>query len=174
MYLAIFLESKSQDIEAKKAAHTALAQMVDEMRADLGDVEVIRAVQLDQSRKYKSMIKWLSNYKSIPLSSFGSDVDAIFNSNRTLYPRSSAWTTMVAAGQLAELDASVLVTRLGNFYESVNVRVVDNGNDYDESVNDIGRNSFTKIWDGNKQQLMTTDQREINAFRNQLRWLHLA
>jgi len=40
------------------------------------------------------------------------------------------------------------VTQLGNFYESVTVRVIDNGQDYDENLNEIGRNSATKIWDG--------------------------
>ena len=42
-----------------------------------------------------------------------------------------------AAGELTELESPGLVSRLGNFCESLNARVVDNGDDYDESVNDI-------------------------------------
>jgi len=47
VYLAIVLEGMSQDREAKQAAHIALAQMLDEMRADRSDVAEIRAEQLE-------------------------------------------------------------------------------------------------------------------------------
>lgn len=81
---------------------------------------------------------------------------------------------MLAAGQLAELDSPGLVLRLGDFYESLNARVVDNGNDYDESVNDIARNSAPDYWDGVNGQLMTTDVQDLTRFRNQLRYLHIS
>jgi hypothetical protein len=80
---------------------------------------------------------------------------------------------MVASGQLAELNDPALVTRLGNFYESVIVRVIDNGNDYDENLNEIGRNSATQIWDGVNGRLMTTDNRQLTVFQNQLRYMHI-
>lgn len=80
---------------------------------------------------------------------------------------------MVAAGQLAELDDPALVTRLGNYYESVIIRVIDNGQDYDENLNEIGRNSATQIWDGVNGRLVTTDSRQLTVFQNQLRYMHL-
>jgi len=80
---------------------------------------------------------------------------------------------MVAAGQLAELDNPALVTQLGNFYESVTVRVIDGGQDYDENINEIARNSATEIWDGVNGRLITTDVRQIAVFQNQLRYLHI-
>jgi len=43
VYFAIVLEGMSQDREAEQAAHIALAQMLDEMREDRSDVDVIRA-----------------------------------------------------------------------------------------------------------------------------------
>ena len=174
VYFAIVLEGMSQDRAAEQAAHTALAQMLDEMREDRSDVGEIRAEQLERDGQYKALIQWLASPESMPLDSVGDAMDAVFFSNRTLYPRRSAWTTMVAAGQLAELDDPALVTRLGNFYESYIVRVIDNGEEYDNNLNDIARNSATTIWDGVNSRLLTTDARQLAVFRNQLRFMHMA
>ena len=174
VYFAIVLEGMSQDRAAEQAAHTALAQMLDEMREDRSDVGEIRAEQLERDGQYKALIQWLASPESMPLDSVGDAMDAVFFSNRTLYPRRSAWTTMVAAGQLAELDDPALVTRLGNFYESYIVRVIDNGEEYDNNLNDIARNSATTIWDGANSRLLTTDARQLAVFRNQLRFMHMA
>ncbi len=81
---------------------------------------------------------------------------------------------MLAAGQLAELDEPGLVLRLGDFYESLNARVVDNGDDYDANLNDIARNSAPEYWDGANGRLLTTDVDELVKFRNQLRYLHIS
>jgi len=148
--------------------------MLDQMREDSADLDEIRAEQLERDEQYDNLIQWLANPENMPIDSVAAAVDSIISSNRTLYPRRSAWTTMVAAGQLGELDAPALVARLGNFYESVNPRVIDNGNDYDESLNDIARNSVPRFWDGVDRRLLTTDVEQLSIFRNQLRFMHLA
>jgi len=173
VYVAIVLEGISQDRRDAHDARIALAQMLGEMRQDRADLAEIRAEQLERDRQYDALDRWLANPPTIPPDSFTAVISEMGSSNRTLYPRRSAWTTMVAAGQLRDLGNPQLVTRLGNFYESVNVRVIDNGNDYDDSLNDIFRNSTVRIWDPASGRLMTTGTREITALRNQLRWLHL-
>lgn len=174
VYFAIVLEGMSQDREAKLSAHVALAQMLGEMREDSADLDEIRAEQFVRSKQYADLNQWLASPESMPVESAAEAIDAIFYYNRTLYPRRSAWTTMVAAGQLGELDAPGLVARLGDFYESVNARVIYNGDDYDESLNDIARNSVTRVWDGVGGRLLTDDVRELTVFQNQLRFLHLS
>jgi hypothetical protein len=174
VYLAIFLEGVSQNHKAKTSAHLALVQMLGEMREDSSDLEMIREEQLTRSRQYEDLDQWFANLETMPQESVAETLDLVFFSNRTLYPRRSAWTTMLAAGQLAELDSPGLVLRLGDFYESLNARVVDNGNDYDESVNDIARNSAPDYWDGVNGRLLTTDAYEVTRFRNQLRYLHIS
>lgn len=172
VYLAIVLEGMSQDRKDEREARTALAQMLGEMKEDRSDLAEIRAEQLAHDRQYVTVDRWLASPASIPGDSMRSTLDTIFGSNRTLYPRRSAWKTMVAAGQLGELDDPELVTRLGNFYESVSVRVVDDGDDYDESLNAIARTSGTEIVNGATGLLITTDARGLAIFRNQLRWVH--
>lgn len=173
VYLAIVLEGISQDRRAELSAHTALAQMLGEMREDRADVDEIRAMQFVRDRQYVAVEQWLERPESIPLDLMKEAIDAIFLENRTLYPRRSAWTTMVAAGQLSELDAPDLVARLGDFYESATARIIDNGDDYDEGLNDLGRNSVPKVWDAGNSRLLTTDARELAALRNQFRYIHI-
>lgn len=174
VYLAILLEGMSQEREARTAAHLALVQMLGEMREDSADVEEIREEQLARIKQYQDLDQWLTKPDSVPLDSMAETLDLIFFSNRTLYPRRSAWTTMLAAGQLAELDSPGLVLRLGDFYESLNARVVDNGDDYDDNLNDVARNSAPEYWDGANGRLLTTDVDELVKFRNQLRYLHIS
>jgi hypothetical protein len=174
VYVAIVLEGISQDRRDAREARTALTQMLEEMRQDRTDLGEIQAVQRQRDRQYADMDRWLAGPTSIPADSFTAALDMITGSNRTLYPRRSAWTTMIAEGQLRDLDADDLVSGLGNFYESVNDRLVDNGNDYDDSLNDVSRNSAPAIWDPSAGRLLTTDSRDLTAFRNQLRWMHLS
>lgn len=174
VYVAIVLEGISQDRRDARDARTALAQMLGEMRQDRADLAEIRAEQLERDRQYDALDRWLANPASIPPDSFTTALTVMGSSNRTLYPRRSAWTTMVAAGQLRDLGDPQLVTRLGNFYESVNVRVIDNGDDYDESLNDIFRNSMVRMWNPEPGSLTSTGASRLTTFRNQLRWLHLA
>ena len=174
VYVAILLEGMSQEREARTSAHLALVQMLGEMREDSADVEEIREEQLTRIKQYKDLDEWLAKPDSVPLDSMAETLDLVFFSNRTLYPRRSAWTTMLAAGQLAELDSPGLVLRLGDFYESLNARVVDNGDDYDDNLNDVARNSAPEYWDGANGRLLTTDVDELVKFRNQLRYLHIS
>lgn len=174
VYLAIVLEGASQDREARSSAHVALVQMLAELREDSADLDEIREEQLLRSKQYVILDQWLASPESIPLDSVAETLDLVFFSNRTLYPRRSAWTTMLSGGQLAELESPGLVLRLGDFYESFYARVVDNGDDYDESLNDLARNSVPKYWDGAGRRLITTDEYRISVFRNQLRYLHVS
>jgi hypothetical protein len=174
VYLAIFLEGVSHDRESRLSAHLALAQMLAEMKEDSADVVEILEEQRTRSRQYVLLDQWLASPESMPLDSVAETLDLMLFSNRTLYPRRSAWTTMLASGQLGELDSPGLVSRLGDFYESLNARVVDNGNDYDESINDIARNSVPNYWDGTSRRLLTDDVRDLTKFRNQFRYLHIS
>ena len=172
--LAFAIDAWWEERESRSSAHLALIQMLAEMREDSADLHEIREDQLARSRQYLELDQWLASPELMPLETVAETLDLVFFTNRTLYPRRAAWTTMLAAGQLAELDSPDLVSRLGDFYESLNARVVDNGNDYDESVNDIGRNSAPKFWDGAGRRLLTTDVHQLTIFRNQLRYLHIS
>jgi hypothetical protein len=104
------------------------------MREDRADIDEIRKLQFERDKQYLAIDEWLASPETIPLDSMAEAIDAIFLENRTLYPRRSAWTTIVATGQLSELDEPSLGGRLGNFYARATARVIDN--DFGEDLND--------------------------------------
>ena len=64
VYLAIFLESVSQDRQSRLSANLALVQMLAEMKEDAADVAEIRKVQLERSEQYAllqvhSQCRWM-------------------------------------------------------------------------------------------------------------------
>ncbi|MFT5610709.1 MAG: hypothetical protein ACI9LU_001204 [Polaribacter sp.] len=65
------------------------------------------------------------------------------------------------------------MAQLGDFYENTTTRIIDNGEDFDEGLNDLGRNSVPKVWDAVNSRLLTTDARELATIRNQFRYIHI-
>ena len=106
VYLAIVLEGMSQEWAAQQAAYAALDPGHPGAHPFLQEVQ---AEQLERNEQYAALIKWLATPDSAPMDLVAAAMDSIISSNRTLYPRRSAWTTMVAHGQLRELVAPPLV-----------------------------------------------------------------
>ena len=174
VYLAIVLEGMSEDRARATEAVDALAQLVEELRKDRADVAEILVEQENLSRQYVNLLRWFGDPSSMPVDSVHESLDVVAWSNRTMFPRGAAWTTMVAAGQLRYLDDAPLVIRLGDLYENVNPRLEYNGEMYDENLNEVMRRSVPAIWDSGNQTLLTDDPASITRFRGQLRYLHLA
>ncbi len=158
VYVAIFLEAASQDRQDAREAREALAQMMAELREDQRDLVDIRANQERSSELYDRTVRGLSDPGSVPSDSLTSAFRQIGEANRTLYHRRSAWTTMVAAGQLADLDDPELVTLLGNLYENLSRRFEENGSQYDAQVNRLALEWFPETWDRVEHRLRSPDQ----------------
>ena len=174
VYLAIGLEGKSQDRARGREATAALAQLLGELREDRADLDEVRAEQLGLESRYRALLEWFTDPTSMPGDSVQEYLDGISTGNRTMFPRSSAWTTMVASGQLTELDNPALVTRLGNLYENINDRLEYNGRYYDSDLSAFVLGYVTSIWDTQSKQLLTKDPEALASFRNRLRFMHLA
>jgi hypothetical protein len=97
------------------------------------------------------------------------DLQTLFSVNRTMFPRNSSWTTMVASAQLTDLDDPVLVSQLANLYENLNVRLEYNGRLYDDWVTDVARSSVPASWDRVTSSLTISTRRDVNRFRSDLR-----
>ena len=173
VYLAIVLEGQAQDRERAEEATAALAQLLDELREDQADIGEIREEQENLAGDYRALLGWFAEPTSMSADSVQASLDQIVTSNRTMFPRSSAWTTMVAAGQLTELGNPGLVTRLGNLYENINDRLVYNGEYYDSDLSAFAFGSLSSMWDTQTKRLLTGDPRELAAFRNRLRFMYL-
>lgn len=161
VYVAIFLEAASQDRKDAREAREALAQVMAELREDQRDLVEIRANQEHSGELYNRTVRGLSAPGSVPGDSLTIAFRQLGEMNRTLYHRRSAWTTMVAAGQLADLDDPELVTLLGNLYENVSRRFEENGSQYDAQVNRLALEWFPETWDRVEHRLRRPDEAAV-------------
>ena len=174
VYLAIVLEGMSEDRDRATEAVDALVQLVEELRKDRADVAEVIAEQESLSRQYVNLRRWFEDPSSMPADSVQETLDLVAWSNRTMFPRGAAWTTMVAAGQLRYLEDVALVTRLGDLYENVNPRIEYNGAAYDANLNTVMRESVPTVWDFEASRLVTGDPEVVARIQGQLRYLHVA
>jgi len=174
VYLAIGLEGRAQDRERAEEATAALAQLREELRSDQADIGEIRAAQEGLADHYRNLMDWFANPASMPGDSVQEALDHLTTNNRTMFPRSSAWTTMVASGQLTELDNPALVTRLGNLYENINDRLIYNGEYYDTDLSRFAFGPGVSTWDSQTRRLLTRESRALAEFRNHLYRLYHA
>ena len=171
VYVAIVLEGVSEDRDRRAEALAALSNLRAELVLDRGDFSEVMEIQEGHARRYANTIRWLADPLSMPTDSFGVDVVEVIYNNRTIFPRSSSWTTMIASGQLAYLGDQDLVARLANLYEHTNSRLDYNGTNYDDGVEDLARNAMPLVWDRVNDRLITTNEAAIAGFRGQLEWL---
>ena len=128
--------------------------------------------QRNHASHYRKVLGWLADPDSLPAQEFGEAVNLISYSNRTMYPRRAAWTTMVASGQLRLLNDAELVTKLGDLYENLYQRLLVVGNAYDQDLFTTMRESVPRVWDYNEHRLLTLDATAIARLRGELRFIH--
>jgi hypothetical protein len=174
VYLAIFLQERADDRERTEEALDALVQLRKERRSDRSDLSEVIVEQREIDRRFARVDLWLSEPGTTPADSLTTALDSLAYSNRTMFPRKSAWTTMVSSGQLRFLGDPGLVVRLANLYENVNPRLEYNGRFYDQKNMDLLGDGVPVIWDATRGTFLTNDPRGIAGLRNRLRYLHLA
>lgn len=174
VYLAIGLEGRVQDRQREEEATAALAQLREELRSDRVDILEVKAAQEQLAQHYRNLVRWFSDPSSLPADSAQDALDHVNTSNRTMFPRSAGWTTMVASGQLTELDNPELVTRLGNLYENINDRLIYNGEYYDTDLSRFAFESEVEIWDSRTSSLIVRDPVTLAVFSNRLHRMYTA
>ncbi len=172
VYVAIVLQALSDERAQHREAIQALGMLRVELRLDRQDLDVILAAQRDRDVRHRRLDGWLREVRSAPVDSLAADFMALFSVNRTMFPRSASWTTMVASGQLSDLDAPELVARLADFYENRNARLEYNGALYDDWVTDVARTAVPIVWDQRGGQFLTRDAIEVARLRGRLGALH--
>lgn len=168
VYLAIALEGAADDRARRSQAVEALGSLRSELDQDRLDPEDIVEAQRDRLVRHERIERWLSNPGAIPADSIAADFYTLFSVNRTMFPRTSAWTTMVASGQLADLGDEDLVSRLASFYENRSSRLVYNGELYDEWVSEIALSTVPNAWDRVNHRLAISSSADLARFRGQL------
>ena len=172
VYVAIVLEGASADRARQADAVNALRTLRAELELDRSDLSEILEAQRDRDVRHRRIDRWLSTPAEIPGDSLTADLHMLFSVNRTMYPRSSAWATMVASGQLSDLGDPELVARLANFYENLNARLEYNGALYDQWVTNVAQSAAPRAWDRIDGRLRVSTRDEVHRFRSELLALH--
>lgn len=172
VYVAIVLEGASEARARRADALHALTSLRAELALDRSDLDVILAAQKDRDVRHRRLERWLGEVSAMPADSVTADFRSLFSVNWTMFPRSSSWMTMVASGQLSDLNDPVLVSRLANLYENLNVRLEYNGALYDEWVADVARSAVHDAWDPTEGRLLIGDGDEVRRLRSRLIGLH--
>ena len=167
VYLAIFLEGWSQDRDRVKDARSGLLQLRADLLADRADLQNILTEQRAHSLQYKNLLRWLDSPGAMPYDSVDTALEQLGTSNRTMFPRRGAWTSLISTGLLSSIGDQSLVTRLGGFYENINGRLEYNGRDYDYNLNEVFRVTVPSSWDRGRRRLVG----DVLVLRNQLEWI---
>ena len=174
VYLAIVLESRSQDARDVREARAALVQLLDEIRRDEVDLAEVHAAQDSLALRYADIDRWLDDPATVPGDSMTAALRYLSLNNRTMFPRHAAWTMMVAAGQLPDLDDPALVARLGDLYENVVPRIEYNGHYYDESVDRAFDPGVANSWDSSGRRFAPGGEEVAIRLRESLQRLSYA
>jgi hypothetical protein len=167
VYLAIFLQGWSDDRERVQSARTGLIQVRSDLIADRADLAKILEEQREHSASYKRLLRWLATPDAMPNDSVDATLRRLSTSNRTMFPRRGAWTSLVSTGLLSSIGDERLVSRLGGFYETVNERLEYNGRDYDFNLNEVSRVTVAAAWDSGRRRPIEN----VTLLRNQLDYL---
>lgn len=173
VYIAIVLEGISDHRERVQEARASLEQLAVELREDRADLAQIMAEQEQLNAAYGRVLDWLADPATMPGDSVQDALDVLGYSNRTMFPRRGAWTTMISAGQLAWVEDRALVAHLGTFYERINNRIEYNGRDYDFSLNQVMRETVPEVWDPVARRPARGAEGQVARLRSQLRFMRL-
>jgi hypothetical protein len=172
VYVAIFLEGMSDQRTRHREAVQALRMLRAELELDRRNLDVILTAQRDRDVRHRRIDLWLNDIAGAPTDSLVTDVRALLSVNRTMFPRSASWATMVASGQLTDLGDPNLVSHLADFYENRNARLVYNGEVYDTWVSELARGAVPEVWDQSRGRFLTGDPTAISRLRGRLTGVH--
>lgn len=168
VYLAITLEGASGERRSRSEAVAALSALQNELALDQADAQEILGLQFEQGLSNDRIREWLSTPASFPADSMSAALLHVLTDNRTMFPRKSSWTTMVAEGQLAVLGDPSLVSQLANLYEHSTVRLEYNGDRYDDTTQDMLRGRLPYFWDIERHRFLTDEPDDVRTFSNQM------
>jgi hypothetical protein len=171
VYLAVYLEGASERSSERADARVALVQLRGELAEDLEDFDRIIAWQQHLNEGYLDLIRWLTGPGPLPTDSVGATIFEVSSENSTLFPRRATWTTMVAGGQLAQLEDPELVQLLGQLYETQYPRIDYNSRFYDEGLGRLFQDEPVISWTTLYTDPIQGSAREIAHFASQLEWL---
>lgn len=165
--VAISLESAWQARQNQKNARTSLVEVLNELEADRAFLADVRTSQRSLQPPAALLLEWLAD----PGQPSTAQIDSAlrdFDSPLSMWPRRSAWSSMVAANQLGLLRDPDLVSELGEYYYFHQERIVEGSRDYDEEFSRLHFEAIPRFRNLDERAAQTISLDEYRVLRNQV------
>jgi hypothetical protein len=169
---AVILEGMWQQRQRRIEAGLLLNQLKNELSEDLSDLNGIIQNQRQKNEYYLLLLRELQSLNRESFYLLDSSLNKIGSDNRTLYPRTSSWSVLISSGLLTAVGEKDLSVKLMSFFEKENKRILDNGDGYDRTLNEMLRIHIPTFWDYVEKKPLSTDHQTISKFRSQMVHVH--
>jgi len=169
---AVILEGMWQQRQQRIEAGELLNRLKNELSEDLSDLKGIIENQKQKDQHYLLLLKELESLNEKSFNLIDSSLHEIGSNNRTLYPRTSSWSVLISSGLLTDIEDKDLTVNLMSFFENENRRILDNGDGYDRTLNEMLRIHVPAFWDYVGKKPLSTDYQSISKFRSQILHVH--
>ncbi len=165
VYLAISFERWADDHSRQGEANAMLGRIVEELRLDEEDLNLVIAEATVGSPAADSLLILLEDVSS----NNGVEVESLIGGPlflaRTVFPRGAAYTALVSGGYLTSIADQELALRLANLYEHTYDRLGVNTESSDQVAHDIYI-VFHEYWDRGHRRFITPGINENIRARN--------
>lgn len=156
VFLAIRLQSWADDRAQHRDALTTLGTLRVELEADREQLGSVADDQTAMAANYRRLADLLRDDPA----AYPDEIDHLITDdlapNRTWFPQSAAYGTLVTTGQIVALDDADLQAQLARLYERHYKRTVYNGELYDKAYLEEYRQAVTAHWDYGSGRLFST------------------
>jgi hypothetical protein len=147
VFLAIRLQAWADDTAEYRAAFTTLESLRSELEGDRRELGAVQEYQTAMGVNYRRLAGLLRDDPSAHMDEIDHLIREDLRPNRTWFPQSAAYETLVSTGQIVALGSIDLQVELARLYERSYSRLVYNGELYDQAYLEEYNRAVTEHWD---------------------------
>lgn len=153
VFLAIRLEGWAGDAAERRAALATLEALRTEIEADRRELDAIYDYQEVFAANMRRLASVLRDGPAEDSEEVQTLITRDLTPNRTWFPQSAAYTTLVTTGQIGAFANSDLQVQLARLHQRSYGRLVYNGELYDKAYLEEFKRSVTRHWDYGSERL---------------------
>lgn len=147
VFLAIRLQAWADEATERRAALTTLVALRSELQGDRDELSAVSEYQAGIAANYRLLADLLTDDPAAHPHKVYQLIAEDLTPNRTWFPQSAAYETLVATGQIVALGEVDLQVQLARLYERSYSRLVYNGQLYDQAYLEEFKRAVTAHWD---------------------------
>lgn len=166
VFLAIRLQGWADEEAQRRGALTTLEALRSELQGDRRELTAISEYQTALAANYRRLADLLSDNPSAYPDQIRRLIVEDLTPNRTWFPQSAAYETLVTTGQVVALGKVDLQVQLARLYKRSYSRLVYNAELYDQAYLEEFRRAVTEHWDYGAGRLFSARQSDNRDLAN--------